>query len=238
MMPHSVQPKAVIAARAAMLLVGLLVLAAGAWPTPAAAGGGEHQAALVVRFADGDVQTRCVTFDEPAISGEQLLARSGLAVTMDYNAGLGGAVCSINSQGCSYPKQSCFCNCTGATCEYWGYYLRTSEGWKYSQQGASSVMAGDGAVQGWSWGPGNFASGTEPPEITFAEVCGARPAPAARAAGLLSPDQHAFRSPAEPLLAQYGPFLFMAVLLLGAGAWVVVRRRSKATLAPERSQRS
>lgn len=231
---HSARPRAATRARGVLVLVGLLLLAASARPVPAAAGGGDHRAALVVRYADGNVQTRCVAFDEPALSGEQLLARSGLNVTLDYNAGLGGAVCSIDGQGCSYPKESCFCRCTGAACEYWAYFLRTSEGWQYSQQGASSIMVEDGGLQGWSWGPGNFTSGAQPPEITFADVCGA---PAARPAGLLSSDSQAIPGLSAPLLAQYGPFLLTVVLLLGVGVWVAVRRRSKETLAPERSRR-
>ncbi len=231
---HSARPRPGARVLGALALAGLLMLAAGARPAPAAAAGGDHRAALVVRYADGDVQTRCVAFEEPAISGEQLLARSGLDVTLDYNAGLGGAVCSIAGQGCSYPKESCFCRCTGAGCEYWAYFLRTGEGWQYSQQGASGVMVADGDLQGWSWGPGNFTSGAEPPEVAFADVCGT---PAARPAGLLTSDSQAISGLATPLLAQYGPFLLTVVLLLGVGVWVAVRRRSKETLAPERSRR-
>ena len=137
--------------------------------------GGDHRAGLVIRYGDGSVQTRCVSFSEPSITGEELLQRSDLAVTLDYNAGMGGAVCSINNQGCAFPLQDCFCKCTGITCEYWAYYHRTGDGWQYSQVGPSAYQVTDHALEGWSWGSGNFSSGTEPPAKSFDEVC---PAPA------------------------------------------------------------
>jgi len=155
------------------LLLSALSILAGA--SVARAQGGDHRAGLVIRYADGSVQTQCVSFSESSITGEDLLQRSGLAVTLDYNAGMGGAICSINNQGCAFPIKDCFCQCTGAQCEYWAYYHRTDVGWQYASTGASSFLVNDGALEGWSWGPGNFSSGTEPPAISFDEVC---PAPA------------------------------------------------------------
>jgi len=151
------------------LLLSALFLLAGA--SAAHAQDGDHRAGLVIRYADGSVQTQCVAFSEPSITGEELLQRSGLAVTLDYNAGLGGAVCSINNQGCAYPIKDCFCKCTGIQCEYWAYYHRTAAGWQYASSGASSYTVTDGALEGWSWGAGNFSSGVEPPVVAFNEVC-------------------------------------------------------------------
>src|SRR5450759_5929016 len=93
---------------------------------------GAFRAGLVVRFADGKVQTACVSFSEPAITGEQLLQRSGFKSIVDSGGALGGAICSINDQGCRYPSQDCFCRCTGSQCEYWAYYLWHSGAWLYS----------------------------------------------------------------------------------------------------------
>jgi hypothetical protein len=154
------------------LLLTALCLLAGA--STARAQGGDHRAGLVIRYADGRVQTQCVSFSEPNITGEELLQRSGLAVTLDYNAGLGGAVCSINNQGCMFPTQDCFCHCQSSTCEYWAYFYRTSDGWQYSQEGPGYYQVADHALEGWSWGQGNFFSGIELPLLTFADVC---PAP-------------------------------------------------------------
>ena len=152
------------------LLLTALCLLAGA--STARAQGGDHRAALVVRFADNSVETRCVAFSEPSITGAELLTRSGLQVIMDHTSGIGGAVCSIAGAGCAFPTQDCFCKCQGLTCEYWAYYHWVGGGWQYSQVGAGSYRdVTDGAVEGWSWGAGNFSSGIEPPAVAFNEVC-------------------------------------------------------------------
>ncbi len=148
------------------------------WGAAGAAGvadeqAGPHRAALVVRYSDNNVYTSCVAFDEPEITGEELLQRSGLVVLLDFNAGLGGAVCSINSQGCSYPSQDCFCQCQSSQCQYWAYYHWENGAWQYSSTGASQYWVTDGALEGWSWGQGNFVTGIEPPQITFDQVCAA-----------------------------------------------------------------
>jgi len=153
------------------LLLAALCILAGAFA--ARAQGGEHRAGLVIRYADGSVQTQCVSFSESSITGEDLLQRAGLAVTLNFNIGQGGAVCSINNQGCAFPIKDCFCKCQGAQCEYWAYYHGTDVGWQYASTGASGFLVNDGALEGWSWGPGNWSSGTEPPPRTFAEVCSA-----------------------------------------------------------------
>ena len=153
------------------LLLIFILAGLGLTAAPVAAQGGANRAGLVVRYADGQVETRCVAFSEPAITGEELLLRSGLTVIMNYNAGLGGAVCSINAAGCAYPQQDCFCQCQGKKCEYWAYYHGTGAGWQYSQVGASSYQVTNGALEGWSWGPGNSSSGTLPPPIGFNDIC-------------------------------------------------------------------
>ena len=151
------------------LLLTALCLLAGA--SVAQAEGGDHRAALIVRFGDGSVEKRCVAFSEPSIAGAELLARSGLQLIIDHTSGIGGAVCSIAGKGCAFPTQDCFCRCQGLTCEYWAYYHWVDGGWQYSQVGAGGYTVTDGALEGWSWGAGNFSSGVEPPLLTFAEVC-------------------------------------------------------------------
>jgi hypothetical protein len=165
------------------LLLTALCLLAGA--SVARAQGGDHRAGLVIRYADGGVQTQCVLFSEPSITGAELLTRSGLQVTMDYS-GMGGAVCSIAGKGCAFPTQDCFCRCEGLTCEYWAYYHWT-DGWQYSQLGAGGYTVIDGALEGWSWGAGNFSSGVEPPLLTFADVCPALGTTTSTAAGPTTP---------------------------------------------------
>jgi hypothetical protein len=157
--------------RLTRLLLAWLLLLAGLTGLPVAAQEGVNRAAIVVRYPDGAVWKSCVSFSEPSITGEELLRRSGLTIVADYSSGLGGAVCSINGSGCAYPAQDCFCRCQGVDCQYWAYFHWAGGGWQYSQVGASVYQVGNGALEGWSWGPGNFSSGTEPPSISFAEIC-------------------------------------------------------------------
>lgn len=230
-----------------LLLLGALLtgLVAGSAPrramaTPAAGQDGPYHAALVVQFADKTVETRCVAFSEPTITGADLLARSGLRTVLDYNAGLGGAVCSINNQGCAFPRESCFCRCQGAECEYWAYYAWENDAWRYSSVGASNRQVADGALEAWSWGPGNWTGGTEPPPVTFAEVCGpfaagavapAQPSAMDGAVGIAAVSEQLF--PRE-LLPGYAAYLFTAAVLVFIGI-VVLRRGKGRALDPDRT---
>lgn len=218
---------------------------------------GPNRAALVVRFEDGSVLTQCISFSEPAISGTELLTRAGLQTTFDYNSGLGGAVCSLRDQGCAFPAEDCFCRCQGVECEYWAYYHGTDGRWQYSQTGASSHQVTDGAVEGWSWGPGSFSSGIEPPHVAFDEVCvpvplvaapvtastevrslpvGSFLVPAVHAQGVLdapsASQRYASSTPAHwPLLPNYAAYLLFATAMIGAGVWVLDRRKKAAAIA-------
>jgi len=154
-----------------VLTLAMLVMLIALLSASVNAQGGGNRAALVVRAGDGSVQTKCVSFSEPAISGEELLNRSGMTVVINSNSGQGGAVCSINGYGCAYPTQDCFCKCQGAKCEYWAYYHWVGGAWQYSQVGATGYQVKNGALEGWSWGQGNFSSGTIPPAIKFEDIC-------------------------------------------------------------------
>jgi hypothetical protein len=203
---------------ALLALVGAaltLILAPSAF-----AQGGEHRAGLVVRYADGKVETRCVTFAEASLSGTQLLERAGLKPVINVAGAFGGAVCSINGQGCKYPAEDCFCKCMGTQCEYWAYYRWADNAWSYSQTGAGSVQVSDGDVQGWSWGPGDFTSGTEPPKVALADICRAG-ATATSAAATAA----ANTIPASGLL-QYAAYGAIVVLLAVAAVVVLMRRRA------------
>ncbi len=155
-----------------LLALILLISTSVLFVQPGAAQGGGNRAALVVRDGNGTIAKKCVAFAEASISGEELLRRSGLTATINYNAGLGGAICSINGYGCAYPKQDCFCKCQGVKCEYWAYWHWNSAAWQYSAVGASSYQVKNGALEGWAWGEGSYGStGAIPPSITFDDIC-------------------------------------------------------------------
>lgn len=129
-----------------------------------------HQAALVIRYGDGQVETRCVAFTEPQITGYDVLVRAGLDVTIDAG-GMGAAVCAIQGIGC--PANDCFCHCQGDACQYWSYWHQVGGAWEYSLGGASIYPVTDGAIEGWSWGPGSVTAATAPPVVSFDAVCNA-----------------------------------------------------------------
>ncbi len=157
-------------------LIGILVIVTALGMASATAQAPGNRAALVVRYRDGSTAALCVPFSEASITGEELLRRSGLNAVIDTSSGE-GVVCSINGSGCAFPQEACFCQCFGAQCEYWAYYHWVNGQWEYSSVGASLYDVANGALEGWSWGPGNFSSGTEPPQVSFDQVCSATAPP-------------------------------------------------------------
>jgi hypothetical protein len=144
------------------------------------AGLGDHAAAqgpdkvgLVVKFGNGNVFTDCIDYTGPGMTGEDVLDESGLPLVKDFSFGLGAAICKINGDGCDYPQEHCFCECTGEPpCLYWAYYHQENDDWVYSGKGVSghTVQAGD--VEGWAWGDGEAGdSDVEPPLISFEDLC-------------------------------------------------------------------
>ncbi|NCF64869.1 MAG: hypothetical protein GWP61_02780 [Chloroflexi bacterium] len=128
-----------------------------------------NRAALVIRHAEGAVQTACITFEEPQISGLNLLYKADLDLVIDVQSG-GALVCKIEETGC--PASDCWCQCKGgADCIYWSYWHMQEDSWTYSQGGAAVYMLEDGSIDGWSWGPGSVSQADPPPDITFDEVC-------------------------------------------------------------------
>jgi len=127
-----------------------------------------NRAGLVVQFSDGTVVTRCVTFAEDEISGEDVLQRSGLTVIFDYTSGLGTRVCKIEAEGCDVPAEDCWCQCQGSPCLYWNYFYVADGAWRYSGLGCGSRTVRDGDIEGWVWGDGR----TPPPLISLDDICG------------------------------------------------------------------
>lgn len=139
--------------------------------------GAPNRVALVVRFGDGSVHTQCVEFNEAQITGLDALTRSGLGVIYQAS-GSSATVCKIQNEGCNFPSQPCFCQCSGGpNCIYWSYWHLNAErgAWQYSQLGASSYMVSNGDVEGWVWGAGSPSSAPQPPLVEFNSVCAPPP---------------------------------------------------------------
>jgi hypothetical protein len=130
-----------------------------------------NQAALIIRFSDDRVESRCVEFAEPQISGYDLLLRSGLPLVVEAQ-GMGALVCAIEEVGC--PSHDCLCQCQANDCVYWSYWQRQEESeWRYAAAGASQSQVKNGDIQRWSWGLGGATLAAPPPPLSFADVCGA-----------------------------------------------------------------
>jgi hypothetical protein len=155
---HRLAGLALLAGLLALLALLLLPAARGAAQSsgPALApADGSNAADVVVDLGDGRTLIRRVTFDEPNISGLQALQRSGLALTtVDFS--FGTAVCAIEGVGC--PASNCFCNPD----QFWGYQFWDGAAWQGYMTGPGGSSIGDGAVEGWAWGP----FGDTPPPIT------------------------------------------------------------------------
>lgn len=156
-------------ARVRVLLALLLMLGVA---TVGVNANGVNRAGLVVVHGDGRIVTRCIDFAEPQITGIELLQRSGLDLNVEAS-GMGATVCALDGAGCSFPQQSCFCQCEGAGCVYWSYWRWENDGWRYAQTGAANSTVLPGSLEGWVWGAGSVDSAQPPPGITFAAVCAA-----------------------------------------------------------------
>ena len=153
---------------AAITLWGLVIVVVGALIGHGETLGQEpNRAGLVIDFGNGRIERRCIEFSEDEISGAELLQRSGIPVVMSGFGGLGSGVCRIDDTGCSDPGD-CFCQCRGADCHYWSYWVLQDGEWRYQSVGASQRDVRDGDVDVWVWGPGRSL----PPGIApTSEVC-------------------------------------------------------------------
>jgi hypothetical protein len=165
-------------------LSGLAVLLAVAVLPALTSAAEPNQAGLVVQFGDGQVETRCISFEEDEISGAELLARSGMEVIMDASGGMGITICQIEDVGCAHPAEPCFCQCmSGAECAYWNYFYRdsTQGEWTYSALGAALRKVKSGSVEAWVWGDGRTPPANE---LALEAIC---TPPAATPTAMLEP---------------------------------------------------
>ncbi len=214
--------------RTITLVLILLVIGLGA----SASAQEPNRAGLVVVLADGTAVTRCVEFAEDEINGLELLNRSGLAMETG-TASFGTSVCRIEETGC--PGNDCFCQCKGGDCVYWSYWHWRDNGWQYSQAGAGIYQVKNGAVEGWTWGPGTPQDAPEPPAVTFDEICAApvvvptEVSEAIVATTAVEPTIVATAVPA-PQPAASGPtqwlgYAFLGLIVVGLGGLLLVKGR-------------
>lgn len=156
-----------LSARCLAAIIAILLLTA----TPAAAQE-EKRAGLVIVHGDGRVTTQCIAFAEDAISGADLLTRSGFDLSIEASS-MGATICRIDGEGCAFPGEACFCQCQGSPCVYWSYWRLDAGEWRYSNLGAGNTVVRAGDVDGWRWGQGAVDKAEAPPAVTFQEICAA-----------------------------------------------------------------
>ena len=138
-------------------------------------GGG--RAAIVVKHSDGSTSSACVTFDGDEIDGEELLNLSGIPYVADFGNSMGSILCSIEGDGCNFPSEKCFCDCSKpGSCAYWGYFVKDEEGgWVYAPIGARLRKVVDGDLDAWVWvetgGFGQVKDSSLVPDVVFEEIC-------------------------------------------------------------------
>ncbi len=126
------------------------------------------QVGLVVQYASGSVETKCVTLTSPDPSGWDVLVAASVNV-VGASSGMGMTVCAIGSVGC--PASDCWCKFTSGENLYWSYWHLRGNRWEYSNLGASNYKVKAGEVEGWIWGDGR----TAPPRYTYDEICAPSP---------------------------------------------------------------
>lgn len=216
--------------RRALLGMGLVAAslpAAGVLPGPCetvARAQGMNHAGLIISFPAGATKEFCVAFEEPSISGLELLRRSGLPLTFQDFGGGNVTVCSIDGEGCPYPEKPCFCLCesTGGDCRFWGYYRASSGRWHFSETGAGVRPVRDGEVEGWKFGAHGTAGADPPPQATLNQLCnrGTRIGPAAASAS-----RRPVRAADGPGVAAVGATSAVAGALIAAALLVKRLRR-------------
>lgn len=159
------RPRALVLriARCSLLLLSLCLCVSVA-PLPALAQG-PNEAAVIVDFGDGRVESFCVAFTEGSITGAELLSRTGLELVMGTSS-VGQGVCKIGDTGCG-PGQNCFCQCQGVDCRYWSYFQWQDGAWVYSPVGGGQRQVAAGDADAWMWSDGKSL-----PQVSPLGVCG------------------------------------------------------------------
>lgn len=181
---------------------------------PAVATAAGRTAALVVQMPDGEIQSRCVAFSEPRITGLDLLRRSGLSIAYEDHGAGQVTICSIEGRGCAFPERPCFCQCRDPSkdCRFWALYRADAGKWVFSELGAAAAVVRPGDVHGWRWG--EHAGRGNPPDRAASPACDRTVA---------SPVATRPARPAPGALAAAG----LAFALVGLSTWAVALRRRR-----------
>lgn len=110
-------------------------------------------AGVVVDYGDGRVSYAIVPFTEVAISGVELLRRSGFSLLSVEFGAMGEGICAIEETGCDLSAcRARLCQTGDPNSPFWHYVRDGGDGqWQSAPLGASASVIGNGDVDGWFW---------------------------------------------------------------------------------------
>ena len=124
------------------------------------------------------------------------LAVAAKQIASEYpvpNGGLGwastGLLCQIDGLPTSQQVSNCDSTVNGKY-QYWSFWTANSSSWLYAQVGPASVLAGQGAVEGYRFELSGAGNSTDPPPGTspdFARICAGTPPSASPTTTAASP---------------------------------------------------
>lgn len=195
-----------LAAALAVPAAGAVLAGAGSAATlgpaagPCGAATFSSHVTLVVEHGDASVIGLCIGFDGASITGEQILAASGLRYATQSYGSLGDAICQIDGEPGSYGA------CLPAGGDFWAMDVSRGGGpWQTADRGISTEAFGDGDAEGFRY---ESQSGPEPPPASPAGICAralATPPPAAASSGGAPPASRGAGSPAGSSAVAPGP---------------------------------
>ncbi len=155
---------------------------------------GRNHAGVIIDYGDGTFETACVAFDEPSITGHQLMTRTGIPYeTVSYPSG--DALTAIREV-----------SATGTF--YWSYWYRdpVTDTWQSYPVGFDDATITDGSVDGWHFVDWNVWPSPPPGvNLPLGAICGLEPfEPVYRG---LDPD----RTVAAPVRASWGDSIDLVV---------------------------
>lgn len=123
-----------------------------------------NSSGVVVKNSTGEIITRCVEFEEDAITVEALLERSGFK-RVTQQSSFGAAICYLHNEG-NLDAENCFGHPLGW---FWNVFVNRGGEWIAADAGISTVTVSDGDLAGFAYGA--FGEATLPP-MSFDDVCG------------------------------------------------------------------
>ncbi len=126
----------------------------------AANGWAQNRAGILVQNSTGETISRCVEFEEPFLTVEELLKRSGFK-QVTQGSQFGSFICYLHDDGVA----SCDLHPQGW---FWNFFQHDGADWVSASVGISTATAENGSLVGFAFGGFNEV---ELPETSFSELC-------------------------------------------------------------------